>query len=516
MRYTLPTLGSRSFGPLCIMHQMEVVELEPRPTNMDNRLSGASELSGLGRTLQSQRRSRPNQELGHAVGNTVAVFPDELDRILEKMVIVVPCKDEEVAVIRGVVAGIPSLCAVILVSNCSHRHGENGWEAQARMLAEFCAWGREGCFVHQKYSGAAEAFKSAGVHQIVDPVTKTIRNGKGEGMYLGIALARSYFPDRQYVGFIDADNRVPGAVTEYCKAYAGGFALVQRSSAKSGAELEDVMVRICWGSKPKYNSETGRVEFVKQGRSSRIVNRFLNKLFADQGQEGHDQDQEFITTGNAGEHAMTMDMALTMRMANGYSIEPYQYIEPLLRHCSASTCHGNNGGHKGKPTEPRRARILQIKTANPHFHRETDDNHILKMWAAGLGAIYHYLLPTRASIAASALDSTVITRLRDEMHRFAVKNGAITRTEELPRPRLYPSLDHADLDSFRDVLGEPNSGHDGSEGIGFYGIVDRTWSSDDLNSPTDRSVSEQESSEDDRRSSASSEEEVLSDTSKSC
>ncbi|KAK0736417.1 mannosyl-3-phosphoglycerate synthase, partial [Apiosordaria backusii] len=437
MRYSLP-LGSRPFGPLCIMHQMEVVELEPRPTNNDNRLSDASEF-------------------------TVAVFEDELNRILEKLVIVVPCKDEDVEVIRGVVKGIPSLCAVILVSNCSHRHGDNGWEAQARMLAEFCTWGREGCFVHQKYPRAATAFREAGVPEVIDPATGTLRNGKGEGMYLGIAMAQSYFSQRRYIGFIDADNRVPGSVTEYCKAYAGGFALVQRSFAKNGTEPEDVMVRICWASKPKHNSETGRIEFVKEGRSSRIVNAFLNKLFAVQGKE-----KDFITTGNAGEHAMTMDMALRMRMANGYAIEPYQYIEPLLRHQSSMVSSGING-QTDKPYPLKRTRILQIKTTNPHLHRATGNDHITKMWAAGLGVLYHHLLPSRAC-EISGLD-TNITELCREMRQFAVKNSAIRDTEELPRPTIYPSLDHADLNSFRDFLGEPCPGHDGSEALGFYGLV---------------------------------------------
>ncbi|CAP65753.1 uncharacterized protein PODANS_7_490 [Podospora anserina S mat+] len=499
MRYTLP-LGSRPFGPLCIMPQMEVVELEPRPTNRDNRLYGASELSGLGRTgHQSQRRPQHNQDPDHDAESTVAVFPDELDRILEKLVIVVPCKDEPVDVIRGVIAGIPSRCAVILVSNCSHQHGENGWEAQERMLAGFCAWGREGCFVHQQYPGAAMAFKEAGVPEILDTASGRIRNGKGEGMYLGIAMAKSYFPHHQYIGFIDADNRIPGSVVEYCKAYAGGFALAQRSAAKSGTDREDVMVRISWASKPKYSASTGRIEFVQQGRSSRIINSFLNRLFAKAGQQ-----DEFITTGNAGEHAMTMEMALKMRMANGYAIEPFQYIEPLLRNKIPSA---------NLPNASQTTRIVQIKTANPHLHRETGDEHIIKMWAAGLGALYHHLLGVDS---VSGLGTTTLATLRKDMHRFALQNSAIQGQEELPRPNIYPSLDNTDLDSFRDVLGEPCSGHVYG-GLGFYGLVDQAWASSGTNSPASQSTLEHDSwGEDDQRSSASSEEEpeVLSDSSK--
>ncbi|KAK4195048.1 hypothetical protein QBC40DRAFT_289669 [Triangularia verruculosa] len=513
MRYTLP-LGSRSFGPLCIMHQAKVVELEPRPTNSDAALVDqdydAPELSASGRTSSPQRRPKPRGDPSQDSASTVTVFPKQLNSILAETVIVVPCKDEEVEVIKGVVAGIPGGCAVILVSNCSRQYGENGWEAQARMLSEFIDWGREGCFVHQKYCAAARAFKEAGVPEILDPETGRIRNGKGEGMYLGIALARSYFPKHQYIGFIDADNRIPGSVTEYCKAYAGGFASAPLFAAESGSTPEDVMVRICWASKPKHNSKTGRIEFMEQGRSSRIVNTFLNKLFVVEG-----EDREFITTGNAGEHAMTMEMALRMQMANGYAIEPFQFIEPLLRHSSSSRRDAVDS-FESKPNDSRTTHVLQIKTANPHLHRETNNDHITKMWAAGLGALYHHL---PSITTAAGLGTKTVADLRKAMHRFALENGAIEDTEELPCARIYPPLDCADLDLFRYYLGEPCLSYDGSKGLWFYGLVEeRAWFNDGSDSPTDQSISgsENESSySDDRRSFASSEEEVLSDFSKS-
>ena len=59
------------------------------------------------------------------------------------------------------------------------------------------------------------------------------RDDRGDRLAL---LAR-----QEYVGFIDADNFVPGSVNEYVKVYASDFHLARSRFA---------MVRICWKSKP--------------------------------------------------------------------------------------------------------------------------------------------------------------------------------------------------------------------------------------------------------------------------
>ena len=72
-----------------------------------------------------------------------------------------------------------------------------------------------------------------------------IRNGKAEGMVLGMLLAK--MTGKEYVGFIDGDNYVPGAVNEYVKIFACGIAMSDRP---------DKMIRVSWIYKPKI-SESG-------------------------------------------------------------------------------------------------------------------------------------------------------------------------------------------------------------------------------------------------------------------
>src|SRR5687767_15657490 len=64
-------------------------------------------------------------------------------------------------------------------------------------------------------------------------------------MVIGMLLAK--MAGKEYVGFIDADNYVPGAVNEYAKIFASGIAMSQTPY---------VMTRISWIHKPKI-SETG-------------------------------------------------------------------------------------------------------------------------------------------------------------------------------------------------------------------------------------------------------------------
>lgn len=154
-----------------------------------------------------------------------------------------------------------------------------------------------------------------------------------------------------YIGFIDADNYVPGSVHEYCRAFSAGLVL---------ANADDAMVRINWAAKPKVKD--GRLEFKASGRSSQILNLWLNRLLReisarikgdvvvgdddeeDDTDEGENyQESDHICTGNAGEHAMSMSLALKLRLANGYAIEPFHFLDILGRlagKMSLSATHG--------------------------------------------------------------------------------------------------------------------------------------------------------------------------------
>lgn len=159
----------------------------------------------------------------------------------------------------------------------------------------------------------------------------------------------------KYIGFIDADNFVPVSVEEYCRAFSTGLYL---------AQAEDAMVRISWPSKPKVRN--GELDFSQSGRSSEIVNRWLNGLLgkmdgvsietragaggadglgggfgaacaaAMMGYEVPTAADDLICTGNAGEHAMTISLALKLRLASGYAIEPFHFLDIFERFAGPS------------------------------------------------------------------------------------------------------------------------------------------------------------------------------------
>lgn len=142
----------------------------------------------------------------------------------------------------------------------------------------------------------------------------------------------------KYIGFVDADNFVPGSVQEYCRAFSAGMFL---------ADAEDAMVRINWSSKPKV--ENGKLHFKPSGRSSEIVNRWLNRVLkhmdanisTNEDTCGGDKAMtDLICTGNAGEHAMTISLALKLRVASGYAIEPFHFLDIFERLARQSVVTG--------------------------------------------------------------------------------------------------------------------------------------------------------------------------------
>src|SRR5262245_43215746 len=222
MRLELPHRAER-FGAVRIHELQRVIELD----------SGAGGAGAAGR-----------------------VSPGEIGAIHRNMVIVVPCMDETRRVIEGVLSGIPHDCLIVLVSN-SRRHPVDRFEMELRTLQEFCLHAERGAVaVHQRDPGLAAAVTAAGMPELIDD-EGLVRSGKGEAMLVGMALAA--MSGRGYVGYVDADNYVPGAVYEYCHAYAAGLHL---------ADTPYAMVRISWHSKPKLRD--GRLFFSRRGRSSEV------------------------------------------------------------------------------------------------------------------------------------------------------------------------------------------------------------------------------------------------------
>lgn len=341
------------------------------------------------------------------------VSSQDLSNIEKRMAIVVPCKDEKRKVIDGVLSGIPHDCLIILVSN-SAREPVDRFEMECRTVDNFCRIAeRSAVLVHQRSYGLAEAFRAARYDEIIDE-DGLVRNGKGEGMMVGMLLAE--LAGRDYVGYIDADNYVPGAVHEYVKAYASALHL---------SESPNSMVRISWMSKPKI--QDGRLFFNRWGRTSQVTNEYLNLLLAEYSGFG----TNIIATGNAGEHALSVDLGMKMRVASGFAVEPHQYIELFEQF----------GGVIASPNPDilkQGVDIYQVETRNPHFHENKGADHVQEMRLQALNVLYH--------------SPICLPSVRKEIKRFLKKQGVITEDGEPPEERVYPAMADMDLGAFLRTL----------------------------------------------------------------
>jgi mannosyl-3-phosphoglycerate synthase len=341
------------------------------------------------------------------------VEADTLRAVESQMVIVVPCMNESRSVIEGVLSGIPHDCLIVLVSN-SDRAPVDRYEIEAQTVEQFCRLaGRSAVSVHQRDPGVAGAFKAAGMPELIDD-EGLVRAGKGEAMLIGMALAA--MSGRRYVGYVDADNYVPGSVHEYCKVYAAGLHL---------AESPYSMVRISWHSKPKFRD--GRLFFSRRGRSSQITNEWLNRFLAEYSGFG----TEVIATGNAGEHAMTLDLGLKLRLAGGFAVEPYEYLDLFEQFGGVLESTSADVMTSSVP-------VLQIETRNPHFHDNKGEEHVQGMRMQALNVIYH--------------SPVTLPAVRQAIVEFMVSQGALTVGQEPPRERVYPPVGSLDLDLLYDAL----------------------------------------------------------------
>ncbi len=336
---------------------------------------------------------------------------------LSDMVIVVPIFEERLRLLDGVLAGIPHACKIIVVSNSS-REPIDRFELESDLARTFNAYThRDISIVHQRDPLYGQAFAEAGYTDLLDE-QGLIRPGKAEGMILGIMLAQ--MTGRRTVGFIDSDNYFAGSVLEYCQLYAAGFAM---SKGKDFA-----MVRVSWAHKPKIVENN--LYFAKWGRSSVITNEFLNRLVS----HYTGFETEAIRTGNAGEHALTLELAIQMAHSSGYSIEPYQLvylmeqfggIEPPETVLGLQSVIRNT------------ANVYQVESRNPHLHEYKGEEHVDRMIEASLSVIYHsYLCPP-------ALKAEIRQALADRKIRPI--------TEEIPKMRQYPPLAGLDMGAFQRV-----------------------------------------------------------------
>lgn len=308
----------------------------------------------------------------HASHQTIRKFDyDELSNILHEMAIIIPIKNEKLKLLEGVLSGIPNEVFVIIVSNSPRTPVDRfALEVETvRQLSRFMD--KKIIMIHQADSGLADTFKKVGYKSILDS-HGAIREGKAEGMIIGILLAKMYHKD--YVGFIDADNYIPGAVNEYVKIFAAGFGMATTPYSN---------VRVSWVYKPKVRDNSLR--FAKWGRVSEITNKYLNALLS----HITGFDTEIAKTANSGEHALSMPLAERLHFSGGYSIETHEIIDILEKFAGLAESLPSTLSADYPDVSEKGVEIFQIETRNPHFHEDKGNAHLAEMLEASLLSIYH-------------------------------------------------------------------------------------------------------------------------------
>ena len=373
---------------------------------------GAISLHGVQRVYELDSgfsNGRPTSETIRSIGN------EEISEIEKKMAIVIPIKGERLKLLEGVLSGIPHDCLTIIVSN-SPRQPVDRYKLEKEALEQFNRFvGKNALILHQKDPGLSDALKEVGYNSIFGP-DDIVRNGKAEGMITGMLLAK--MAGKDYVGFIDADNYVPGAVNEYVKIFASGLAM---------SNSPYTMVRISWIYKPKV-SESG-LYFSKWGRVSEITNQYLNSLVS----YYTGFETEVMRTGNSGEHCMSMKLAELLTYSSGFSVEPYEIVNVLEEFGGILPTENQEAMDKG-------IEISQVETRNPHFHEEKGDDHIKEMFFGSLGCIYH------SKICPPRLREKIIEEL---CNRTMLEEG-----QEIDTLRKISPFNKIDMRQFANILHE--------------------------------------------------------------
>ncbi|HSO74499.1 MAG TPA: mannosyl-3-phosphoglycerate synthase [Blastocatellia bacterium] len=335
------------------------------------------------------------------------------NEIEQQLAIVVPMKNERLRLLEGILFAIPHSCLTIVVSN-SPRVPVDRYNMEKNAIENFGTFAKKSIVVvHQKNPVIAGAFAAAGYTEILDE-DGLIRDGKAEGMILGLMLA--WLAGKKYIGFVDADNYIPGAVFEYVRAYAAGFALSQSPYS---------MVRMLWHSKPKVVESN--LYFVKYGRASVITNDFINRLISYH--TGFETD--VVKTGNAGEHALTTNLALLLDYAAGYAIEPYHYINLIEKFGGIAESPHQEVMRQGID-------VYQIESRNPHLHTPKGDKHVHSMISSSLQVIYH------STAASPTLKHEILVEMR--------RRRLIGRDEEPAPVTIYPALARINRDKFAEAI----------------------------------------------------------------
>jgi mannosyl-3-phosphoglycerate synthase len=383
---------------------------------------GATSLHGVQRVYELDSgfdEGRPASESIAASESIVNIGNDQIVNIEKRMAIVIPIKGERLRLLEGVLSGIPHDCLTIIVSN-SPRQPVDRYKLERDALQQFNRFvGRNAFILHQRDPAVSEVLTDVGYTSILG-ADGMVRSGKAEGMVIGMLLAK--MAGKEYVGFIDADNYVPGAVNEYVKIFASGIAISQTPYT---------MTRVSWIYKPKI-SETG-LYFSKWGRVSELTNQHLNSLVS----YYTGFETEVMRTGNSGEHCMSLKLAELLTFSAGYAIEAYEIVNVLEEFGGIIPTAQQDAMDKG-------IEIMQVETRNPHFHEDKGDDHLREMVVASLGSIYH------SKISPPKLREKILETLRSK--------NMLEEDQQEPAPpvRIEPFKD-IDVRKFARVLSKANT-----------------------------------------------------------
>jgi mannosyl-3-phosphoglycerate synthase len=369
---------------------------------------GAVRIHEVRRLLELDSGSKTPAELKEQAGPQ-RIDRDVINTIQGKMAIVLPVKNEDTKVFEGVLSGVPHNCQILVVSN-SQRGEVDNFKKEREALELFCnTTRRSALIVHQKDPQLAGALADSGYAELLDE-EGLVRNGKAEGMILGILFA--LLQGKEYVGFIDTDNYVPGAVWEYAQHYAIGFNI---------AESPYAIVRILWRYKPKIS---GELYFKKWGRVSEITNRYINNFISTKGKF----ETDIIKTANAGEHAMSLQLATRLTYATGYGVETQELMSIFEQYGGLIPITDKDISEKGVD-------IIQTETINPHIHEERGEEHLIQdMLMPSLSVIYHNKLCDE--------------RTKQVIVKQLVESECMRPDEEVKKLRMIPPPGTIDIQKF--------------------------------------------------------------------
>ena len=341
---------------------------------------GSISLHGVQRVFELDSGTEKGKKISEHI---VAIGNEQISEIESKMAIVIPIRNERLKLLEGVLSGIPHDCMTIILSN-SPRQPVDRYKLEKESLEQFNRFANKNALIlHQRDEGVAETLRDVGYTDMLG-ADNLVRNGKAEGMVLGMLLAK--MAGKDYVGFIDGDNYVPGAVNEYVKIFSAGIAM---------SNTPYKMIRVSWIYKPKI-SESG-IYFSKWGRVSEITNYFLNSLIS----YYTGFETEVVRTGNSGEHCISLKLAELMSFSSGFSVETYEIVDLLEEFGGILPTDYQDAMDKG-------VEVMQVETRNPHFHEEKGDAHLKEMINGSLGCIYH------SKICHPKLQEKIIEELRNK------------------------------------------------------------------------------------------------------